>query len=297
MRITFNGQFSNSAAALNSAADRLAVANRQVASGKRNDSPSDDPSAAAAAINERSQLATVDQYSRTADSTTARLSVVDSVLSGIIEKLTSAQTTVFAARNSTATDSQRKSAADALTGIRDSLVDDMNTSFNGSYVFSGNMTTTRPFTTTAGVVGAYAGSSSEVQVDISQTRPVTVAYDGAGMVDAGAAGNVFSVLDALGTALKNNDQDSVTANLASLQQVFQQMNSAQSRVGLTMNTVDSEKARLDQTKLAATARLSTLEQVNMAAAISDMNQADVTYRAALSVAAKNNSVSLLDYLK
>jgi flagellar hook-associated protein 3 FlgL len=297
MRITFNGQFNNTSAALAGAADRLAEFNRQVASGKRIDSPSDDPSAAAGAIGERAQLASVDQYSGTANSTSARLSVVDSVLSGIIEKITSAQTTVFAARNSTATDAQRNSAAQTLSGIRDSLVDDMNTSFNGAYVFGGNATTTRPYTTTAGTVGAYAGNTAEVQVDVSPTRAVTVAYDGSAMVDAGTAGNVFSVLDALGTALKNNDQDAVTANLASLQQVFLQMNSAQSRVGLTMNTVDSEKAHLDQTKLAATARLTSLEQVDMATAISNMNQADVTYRAALSVAAQSNTVSLLDYLK
>jgi flagellar hook-associated protein 3 FlgL len=297
MRITFNGQFNNTSAAIAGAADRLAEFQRQVASGKRIDSPSDDPSAAAGAIGERAQLASVDQYSGTANSTSARLSVVDSVLSGIIEKITSAQTTVFAARTSTATDAQRNSAAQTLSGIRDSLVDDMNTSFNGAYVFGGNATTTRPYTTTAGTVGAYAGNTAEVQVDVSPTRAVTVAYDGSARVDAGTAGNVFSVLDALGTALKNNDQDAVTANLASLQQVFLQMNSAQSRVGLTMNTVDSEKAHLDQTKLAATARLTSLEQVDMATAISNMNQADVTYRAALSVAAQSNTVSLLDYLK
>jgi flagellar hook-associated protein 3 FlgL len=296
MRITFNGQFNNTAAAIAGASDRLAEFQRQVASGKRIDKPSDDPTGASAAVNERAQLASVDQYSGTADSTTARLSVIDSVLTGIISKITSAQTTVFAARNSTSTASQRATAAATLTGIRDSLVDDLNSSFHGTYVFSGNTTTTQPYTTTAGVVGAYAGSTTEVAVDISRTRPVTVAFDGSQVIDAGAAGNLFSVLDALGTALKNNDQDAVTANLASLQTVFLQANSAQSRIGLSLNTIESEKARLDETKLATTQRLSKIEEVNMATAISGMNQADVTYRAALNAASKNNSVSLLDYL-
>jgi flagellar hook-associated protein 3 FlgL len=297
MRITFNGQFNNTAAALSSASDRLAEAQRQVASGRRIDRASDDPTGAAAAVSERAHLASVDQYSRSADSSTARLSVIDTVLTGIIEKITAAQTTVFAARNSTSTPSQRDAAADTLTGIRDSLVDDMNTSFHGTYVFSGNTVTTAPYTPTAGVVNAYAGSATEVQVDISQTRPVTVGFDGSTIVDAGSAGTLFSVLDALGTALKANDQNAVAANLLGLQQVFVQMNSAQSRVGLSLNTIESEQARLAQTKLATTARLTQLEEVNMATAISDMNQADVTYRAALSAAAKNNSVSLLDYLR
>ncbi len=225
------------------------------------------------------------------------MSVIDTVLTGMISKITAAQTTVFASRNSTATASQRDAAAQALTGIRDSLADDMNTSFHGNYVFSGNRVTTAPYTTTAGVVGAYAGSTSEVQVDISQTRPVTIGFDGSTIVDAGAAGNLFGVLDALGTALKNNDQDAVTANLTALNQVFLQMNSAQSRVGLSLNTIESEQTRLAQTRMSTKERLTKLEEVNMAGAISDMNQADVTYRAALAAAAKNNSVSLLDYLR
>jgi flagellar hook-associated protein 3 FlgL len=297
MRITFNGQFNNTAAAIAGASDRLAEFQRQVASGRRIDKPSDDPTAAATAVNERGQLASVDQYSRTADSTTARLSVIDSVLSGAISKITAAQTTVFAARNSTSTATQRAAAAATLTGIRDSLVDDLNTSFHGTYVFSGNRTTTQPYTTSSGTVGAYAGSTTEVSVDISQTRPVTVAFDGSTMVDAGGGSDLFSVLDALGTALTSNDQPAVTANLDKLQRVFLQINSAQSRVGLSLNTIESEQARLDETKLSTTKRLAKIEEVNMATAISGMNQADVTYRAALNAAAKNNSVSLLDYLQ
>jgi flagellar hook-associated protein 3 FlgL len=297
MRITFNGQFNNTAAAIAGASDRLAEFQRQVASGRRIDKPSDDPTAASTAVNERGQLASVDQYSRTADSTTARLTVIDSVLTGAISKITAAQTTVFAARNSTATATQRASAAETLSGIRDSLVDDLNSSFHGTYVFSGNKTTTQPYTTSSGTVGAYAGSTTEVSVDISQTRPVTVAFDGSKMIDAGGGTDLFGVLDALGTALTNNDQPAVTANLAKLQTVFLQVNSAQSRIGLSLNTIDSEQARLSETKLATTTRLAKIEEVNMAAAISGMNQADVTYRAALNAAAKNNSVSLLDYLQ
>ena len=103
---------------------------------------------------------------------------------------------------------------------------------------------------------------------------------------------VLSLLQGLGQEEKKRMD-----NLDKLQRVFLQINSAQSRIGLSLNTIESEQARLDETKLATTKRLAKIEEVNMATAISGMNQADVTYRAALNAAAKNNSVSLLDYLQ
>src|SRR5437868_6402824 len=123
MRITFNSQYTNVVDGMNGASERLSEFQRQVATGKRIEQPSDDPTAMASLVGERDQLASVDRYSRSADSVSARLSVVDSVLSDVIEKLTSAQTTVTGARNSTNTAAQREAAAQSLLSLRDSLID------------------------------------------------------------------------------------------------------------------------------------------------------------------------------
>ena len=91
MRVTFSAQYQNGIANIESAADRLAEFQRQVSSGKRLDRVSVDPAAATSAINERGNLAQIDQYSRTGDSAYARLTVIDTVMSDIITKLTTAQ--------------------------------------------------------------------------------------------------------------------------------------------------------------------------------------------------------------
>src|SRR5260370_1054254 len=132
MRITFNSQYRDSQAGIEAASNQLIEMQRQVATGHRINKPSDDPSGAALAVSERGQLGTIEQYSQTADSATSRLSVVDSVMSDVITKLTAVQSNGHSALGSNRSQAQLDAIAATLEGIRGSLVDDMNTSFHGT---------------------------------------------------------------------------------------------------------------------------------------------------------------------
>lgn len=297
MRLTFNTQYGNSTEAINGAAERLAAFQRQVASGRRIDAPSQDPTGTATAIRERDDIAAVDRYTRAADSVNSRLSVMDSVLTSMLDKITAAQSEVTSARNSIATDDKREAAAQVLIGIRDSLVDDVNTAFRGTYLFAGAQSTTKPYTVGVNGVSAYGGSGTGVRVDISDGRSVAVAIDGSAVVDAGGGVDVFSALTDLAAAIRARDQDAVTAGMSQLGAVFSGVSTTQSRLGADLRSVEVEKGRLADKKLAGTTRLSTIEDANMAEALSGMSQADTAYRAALGAAATGGRVSLLDYLR
>src|SRR5688572_8567478 len=130
MRVTFNSQYQDTIAAVETTSEQLLDAQRRVATGKRIGKISDDPTAAAASVAERSALAQVDQYSRSADSVASRLAVVDTVLSDVISKITAAQSVAIAARGTTTSTSQRAALALELGGIRDALLDDMNTNLH-----------------------------------------------------------------------------------------------------------------------------------------------------------------------
>ena len=75
------------------------------------------------------------------------------------------------------------------------------------------------------------------------------------------------------------------------------MTALQSRVGASLRAIEEDVLTLEETNRASTARISSLEDANMAAAISGLTQAETTYRAALGVAAQLNRLSLMDYLK
>jgi len=298
MRVTFNSQYRDSAAAIETTSERLLDAQRQVSSGRRLGKISDDPTAAASSVAERGHIADVDQYTRAADSVGSRLSVVDTVLSDVIDKLTAARTVTTAARTSTASASQRSALAQQLGGVRDALVDDMNSTLHGRYLFAGSAVTTRPYTVTApAAFAAYMGNGSEVQVDVGNDRAVTVAYDGAAITKGSDSQDLFETLDGLIAAVSTGDTTALETGMQALERAFNRATAAQTRLGIDMQVIDAQKLRLQQMRLSAGERLSRLEDVNLAEAITDMTHADAAYRAALGAVGTTSRVSLLDYLK
>jgi flagellar hook-associated protein 3 FlgL len=298
MRITFQSQYRDATAAVEKTASRFAEAQRQVSTGKRIGKISDDPTGAATSIAERNNIAQIDRYTRAADSVDSRLSVVDSVLSDVIEKLTAARALAVGAQGSLKTAAERTAAVGNLSAVRDALLDGMNTKYLGSYIFGGSEVTTRPYSVpSGGTFATYAGDNNPVQVDVGNDRAVTTAFDGEAITRGSDAQDLFETLDQLITAVGAGDTDAITTANAALQRAFDRATAAQSRIGNDMQVLDEQRLRLQQMKLSGTERLSKVEDLNMAEAITDMTQADAAYRASLGAVGAVSRVSLLDYLK
>jgi flagellar hook-associated protein 3 FlgL len=273
-------------------------AQRQVSTGKRLNRISDDPSGAASAVAERNALGAIEQYRSSSDSVGSRLTVIDTVLSDILEKLTRAQSVALSGQGTHKTAVQREAAAQELRGLRAAVLDDLNTTFHGSYIFSGASATTKPFVAGGGgAIDPYAGSAVEQEVDIGDGRSVKVAFDGNGIAQGTAPQHVFDVFDDLITALGAADDAGITTGIQDLKAAFARTSLAQGAIGADMQEIDAQKLRLAQLKLSTEERLSKLEHANMAEAISEFSQAETAYRAALGAVGTATQVSLLDYLK
>jgi flagellar hook-associated protein 3 FlgL len=298
MRVTFAASQRAASEGIARAAERMAHYQRQVSTGLRVEKPSDDPSAAASAIVERGAIAAIDQFSLTSDAADSRLRIVDSVLSDLINKLTSAQTTIMSVRGSTAPDSQRNAAAQELLSLREAVLENLNTSFRGTYVFAGAAGTTRPFAkNVAGTVDPYAGSTREVDVDIDRGRAVTVAFDGSVLSQGTDATDVFAAFDSAAAAAVAGDDVALGAALDAITRAFDRATQVQSRVGASLRGVADQQLKLDEVARASQARVSTLEEASLVEAISGMQQAETTYTAALGAAARIGQTSLFDFLR
>jgi flagellar hook-associated protein 3 FlgL len=148
-----------------------------------------------------------------------------------------------------------------------------------------------------GTFATYQGSNNGVQVDIGEGRAITVGLDGEAITRGGDAQDVFETLDALITAVNAGDNDGIGAGIDALQRAFDRAISAQTRVGADMQAIDAQKVRLQQMRQSGAERLSKLEDLNMAEAITQMSHADAAYRASLGAVSSVSRVSLLDYLK
>ncbi len=297
MRITFNSIYRDGMRQIAEASENLVEAQRQVSSGKRVDRASDDPTAAAGGLASRAELATVKRYEKAADSVYSRLTVVDTVLSDVITQLTRAQTAVTSAQGSVQTPAQREAAAQELEGVRSALADDFNTSFNGTFLFAGAKSTTLPYSVAAdGTVSPYAGSTTELEVDINRRSAVTVVLNGSAIAQGSTGGDVFTVLTDAIAAARAGDSTALGTAMNDLKDAFDRATAAQSRVGGDLRSIDGEKVRLEQMRIAAMSRVNSLENVDLAEAVSNMNRADTAYKAALGAVSTASRVSLLDYL-
>ena len=298
MRVVFNAQFRQAADEINRTASDLAVAQQRVSSGRRITRPSDDPAGASSAVTDHAALGTLDAYTKTADTATSRLAVVDTTLSDMVNKLAAAQTAAASARGSSAGQSQRDAAAATLRGITDALVSDFNAQFHGAYLFSGSLATTAPYAAGAGgVISSYQGNATTMSVDLGQGRPLQTAFVGSGIAQGSDATDVFTVLANLITAVTSGDAVGIGLGMAGLDRATDRATLAQTQVGTNLNALDDARARLSAQRLDVGAQLSKTEDANMASAITQMSQADTAYRAALGAFSKVGSVSLMDYLR
>ena len=155
MRIVFSSSFDEGALAMARAAEALSEAQRQVSTGLRISRPSEDPLSAAASITEH-----------------AELGLADTVLTDIVNQLTAAQTTALAGMGSAKTQAERDAAANELLAIRDALMGDINTRFQGAYLFSGSNVTVAPYVASGGGISAYQGDSDTASIDVGAGRSV-----------------------------------------------------------------------------------------------------------------------------
>jgi flagellar hook-associated protein 3 FlgL len=296
MRVTFGSLFRNGLIDINRTAEDVVRRQREVSSGRRIHAPSDDPSAMAAAMAERVEMANLDSFIQTTDSVESRLTVVDSVYTEILNRLTNVQSKGAAGRSTILNQTQRDALAGEIRGAASAILTAVNTSYRGMFLFSGGQSLTPPYA--AGPpVSAYQGDSAVQRIDVSRDRSVPVTFDGGAILQGTAAADLFQTLEALATAVQAGDMAAIDAEMQAVNAGFERVTNAQTQVGLELSRMTDDRARLDGQLRAADARRSVAEDANLAESISGLTQADAAHRGALSALANAGRLSLLDYLK
>jgi flagellar hook-associated protein 3 FlgL len=296
-RVTNNSLFRNSLRDIQSTAEAFAKAQQQVASGKRLQQASDDPSSAVTGLRERAEINAVDRYREANDSVDSRLRVADTVLSDVISSITAAQTKAASGRTTVLTAEQREAVALEIEGIREAIFTAVNTSYRGIYLFAGADNTTPPYVKSGSTISAYQGDANVVEVDVSRTSSAAVTVDGGSVLQGSSASDLFQTLDGLAAAVRSGDMTGIDAGLAELGEAFNRVTSAQSRVGATLSALPGEKARLDELRRASDTRRSQAEEISLAEAISEMSRAQQAQQAAIAAAGTSQKASLMDYLR
>lgn len=175
MRITNKMMINNAKYWLSKQTERLSKAETISASGKQVNKPSDDPTAAAAILEYRSDISRYEQYGKSLTQTSTLVEVGEEVYDAVDDLLNQARdiATELASGKSDYTETYLST----LQGIYDSILDLANTTCSGNYLYSGNITNSCPFSNEISLTlgedvdfGYYVTSSAaEVTITIYDT--------------------------------------------------------------------------------------------------------------------------------
>jgi flagellar hook-associated protein 3 FlgL len=147
----------------------------QVASGKRIQSPSDDPIAAVQSVALSTVKKTAEQYQKNITLSRAKLNLEESTLQQIGDNLQRVREVALQGNNDTLSIEDRSFLATELRQRLAEIVDLTNTrDANGEYIFAGNRSLSQPFVSSEGGEFSYYGDESQRLVQISASRQVSI---------------------------------------------------------------------------------------------------------------------------
>ena len=274
------------------------TATEQLATGKRVNMPSDDPTAAGEDVENQARQSQVDQYLSSTTDLEGLLQTGDSTLSSVVSALNQAVSLGTEGANAGMSSSNLQAIAQQVQGIQSQMLQLANTSYQGNYIFAGTKTNTVPYTVNGALADGvqYNGNTEQNSVEIAEGRSVQVNLPGS-QIFQNAGGDVFGALQQLITALQSGDStaigtatDQVTSalNAVSEQRVF---------YGNSINQLTANQTSLQQEKVDLQSQENNLVGADMATAATDLSQAQTTDQAALAALAKVIPVNLLDYLQ
>ena len=296
MRVTENIKFSEMRFHIQKNMQRYFEANEKLVSGKKVSRPSDDPAAIKELLNLRNLEASLEQYGTNIDRAAHRLKTYDLFLERATGLLSKAKSVAILDPRSANSDT-RDIAAVQVSGILDEMLSIANSKVDGKYLFSGFKTTTPPFDP-ADVTFTYNGDTGSVRTAVDESRKMVVNFTG-DVVFKGAGGGVdiFSELDALKTALENDDVAAISSAIATLDAARDQVVEARAETGVRLSELDVKSEDMKNFKNNVLNRISGVEDVDIAEAVMEMTQMQNAYEVTLNASAKFMQTSLMDFLR
>ena len=279
---------------------RIERVQRQISSGLRIQSASDDPDQISNLLRTRAEMAQNNQvrddlksYKLEADIASDALTRANQVLEKV--KALNAQG-ITGALDAAAT----ASLVEQVEGFMQEMTGIAATKVNGRYIFSGDKDQTAPYTidyTQPNGVSAYAGSASTRQARHPEGTLIPVAQTADSLFDSATPGeSVFSAMASLRQGLLDGDSTAIQNALDSVQSAEQHLRGTLVLYGNVQNRIAAAGDEADRKDVRLEDQLSSIQETDVTAAIVELKDLQFDRDASLSARAKLPKTSLFDYL-
>lgn len=311
MRATQTTTYRSLQSFLDRTSDKLASLQLQAATGKRINRPSDDPTAISPVLSARTQIQTSDRYIETIETGLDKIDGAEGYLDGIENTLVRIKEISIATVNGALGSQDLQTFADEVHQLREGLLADVNAQIDGKYIFSGFSEKTKPFVLNPNYPATesnpvnYNGDFGALEFEIAPNELIEVNitgnslmlgdFDNDGVTDAGAV-DVFALVTGLEEELRANNPAGIEALIDPLEAAANQVRSQRSLKGNVGRRLEVARDHMEQIKIDMEEFRSRFEDADILKTITEMQQQQQSFQAALSVTGKVSELSILNYI-
>jgi len=279
---------------------KLFETQNQLATGKRINSPSDDPTGAAQLVGLSESSKITAQYQDNILAARTRLELEDTALGSVGDTLQRVRELTIQALNDTNNASDRAAIAAEVRQLADEVIGLANRKDgNGQFMFAGFQVLTTPFSEAPPGTFSYNGDQGQRQIQIGSARQIADGDSGQAVfmdIPDGGGGfeSIFATLETLASDLEANAPNG--ASLDRLDSAMDQFLGFRASVGARLNALDSQEKinvtmliQLEQTR-------SVVEDLDYAEAASRLSRESVTLQAAQQAFVKVQNLNLFNYI-
>lgn len=278
----------------------LARTEQQLATGKRLVSAADDPAASLRNLQLGDRLTQNEQYQKNLDAAQGRLELEEGALASSVDLLQRVRELAVQALNATLGPGDLKAIEVEVRSQLDGLLSVANTqNTNGEFLFAGYQVDTIPFSSDGAGNVTYNGDQGRQHLQVSQTRQVAAADNGADVFQGvnAAAGGITSSFDILNDFADALAAGTVTADtLTDIDTAMDKILTVRADVGSRLRAVDDQRGTNESFGLVLEKERADLVDLDYTEAISRFNQQLLAFQASEQVFAKVQGLSLFDYL-
>jgi len=297
MRITNNMVTTTVLAELQQLDSQQSSLQAEVSSGLAVTQPSDNPGVFGQVIQEEGQSNQLAQFNQ---NSTQALSVANASYAGIssLTQIYDRATQLATLGNGTLGSAANAGYSDELDQLIQQAVTVANSQSDGNYLYAGTAVDTPPFTTTTNSNGditavTYVGNNSQTAIPLSATSSVSPSTSGA--TNSGVAAMINNMI-AVRDALNSGDSAALATASTNLNNSEGTLSTAAADNGAVQLRIQSEQTQEQSTATEVSSLISSQTDANLPTTITQLNQAQLAYQAAMETAVKVMQLSLTDYI-
>lgn len=273
---------------------------------------SDNPLAFSKILGMNQSIVKNEGYNQTINESISWTNTQDAALDSATQSMHRIRDLMIASANDTVGPEEMEINKQEMISEIDNIVDSLNATYDGRYVFGGQNTDIPPFEVVKAENGdiesiKYHGTPDNLPREISNGVSVQLTTDGTIFNNSSADDDANSFIKDLMTAMNENDKEALsgtaatgeepaTGLLSRMDNHINNMIDTRAKIGTTTNRLESVKERNEAENLQLREGLSELQDIDVAEKYMEFSNQMLAYQASLSVGTKLLQTSILDYI-